>query len=787
MVTYENGKIIINGKPVLLLCGEIHYYRLTPDQWEDRLDRLQECGMNAVATYVPWVLHEMIEGNIDMHGKTEPRLNLDAFIRLCQSRELYVFLRPGPFIMAEMKNDGIPFWVYDKYPDALPISFDGDSPTTPTLDYSNAGFLSAVKNWYRACMGLAAKYMYPNGKVIMIQLDNEIGMLSWVSNRPDLNDGVLKGFAGFIGEKPSTDFFASIRSPKGWEGVALQRAFMRYSRKRYAEYIRILREYAREYGVTNIPFVVNIHGCSNGRGYTYPIGVSQLLDAINCENDIISGSDVYFDEMKVPNFADMYLVNEITKAANLGGRPLTCVEFNCGDSNFGDDLSNRNLASGSDFRTRLFVAQGNRLINYYLFCGGQNWEYPFLQNDGNNRIATTGENHGFAAPIGPTGIPNQGFSRMARVTSQLANLGGKLATAEPEYDDFSYGFIADDFMTEYRYEKSLETAQMFDELRNRRAGNVWDSAMRAALLIGAIPKVELLQESAPTASLAIVPSSKYMSAKLQESLVRYIKNGGNLLLQGRVPQFDEEGQLCLILASALEVDDFMENTWKPRYDPAVVSCGFLTGLAEYFTWNYETMNVKNAETILREFRTGRAMGFYKELGKGRVIVLSCECKCRVAQYSRIFEKLGAKFALEHDIDVNGIGVCSLMTKTPGGERFLHLFNLDDVSKSFNMHFNGANIVEDREINLPVNDALMLPIGVDFGFAKILYSTLEISRVGEKHIAFRNTEKFSKIAVKSQLTPVGKYISVTKNDDHYIITTDNRLCDDEIIIRFEAQA
>ena len=783
MVTYQNGQIIIDGKPVLLLCGEIHYYRLTPDQWEDRLDKLQQCGMNAVATYVPWVLHEMAEGHIDMHGKTEPRLNLDAFVQLCQSRGLYVFLRPGPFIMAEMKNDGIPFWVYEKYPDALPISFDGVGPTTPTLDYSHEGFLSSVKNWYKACMGLAAKYMYPGGKVIMVQLDNEVGMLSWVSNRPDLNDGILKGFAKFLGVEPTEAFFTECRSPQNCDGVTRQRAFMRYSRTRYAEYIKTLREYAREYGVTHIPFVVNIHGCSNGRGYTYPIGVSQLLEAINCESDVISGSDVYFDEMKVPNFADMYLCNEITKAANLGGRPLTCVEFSCGDSNFGDDLSNRNLASGSDFRTRLFVAQGNRLINYYLFCGGQNWEYPFPQNDGNNRIATTGENHGFAAPIGPTGLPNQGFARMARVTNQMTALGDKLAVTEPDYDDFAYGFIVDDFMTEYKYDKSPETAEMFDELRNRRAGNVWDSAMRAALLMGAVPKVEMLRANAPKASFAIVPSSKYMSAQLQESLVRYIQDGGSLLLQGRVPQFNEDGQPCLILAEALEADGFIENVWRQRYDPAVVSCGFLTGLPEYFSWNYETMNVKNAEPILREFSTGRIMGFYKEIGKGRVVVLSCECKCRIAQYSRIFDKLGAQFGLSHDIDVNGVGVCSLMTKTHNGERFLHLFNLDDVPKEFNVYFNGENIVEDRKIRLPENDALMLPIGVDMGFAKILYSTLEMTRVGEKFIAFRNTEKFSKIAVASPLTPVGEYISVSKKDGYYILTTDNRLCDDEVIIRF----
>jgi len=783
MVTYKNGQIIIDGKPTLLLCGEIHYYRLQPNEWEDRLDRLQECGMNAVATYIPWVLHEMTEGIIDLHGKTEPRLNLDAFVKLCQERGLYVFLRPGPFIMAEMKNDGIPFWVYEKYPEALPVSFNKDSPTTPTLDYSNEGFLSATKNWYREIMGLTAKYMYPAGKVIMVQLDNEVGMLSWVSNRPDFNDGVLKDFAKYLGTDATEEFMSECRSPKGWQGVNRQRDFMRYSRKRYAEYIKTLREYAREFGVTNIPFVVNIHGCGGGRGYTYPIGVSQLIEAMNCEDDVISGSDVYFDEMKVPNFADMYLCNEITKSSNLDGRPLTCVEFNCGDSNFGDDLSNRNPTSGSDFRTRLFIAQSNRLINYYLFCGGQNWLYPFPLNDGNNRIATTGEHHGFAAPVGPTGIPNQGFHRMARVTRQMAALGSKLATTEVEYDDFSYGFIIDDFMTEYKYEKSPETMEMFNDLTQRRAGNVWDSAMRAALLMGGMPKVDVLRENAPTSSFAIIPSSKYMKKALQENLVKYIKDGGNLLLQGRIPRLDESGQPCTVLADVLEASDFTENRWKMRHDPAIVSCGFLGGLAEYFHWNYETLEVKNAETILKEYSSGRTMGFYKEVGKGKVVVLSCECKCRIAQYSRIFEKLGAKFVLKHDIEVPGVGLCSVMAKTPEGERFLHLFNLDDIPKEFNITFGDKDIFDGKKVYLPANDALMLPLGVDFGFAKIIYSTLEISHVGEDFISFRNTEKFSKIVVEASKVTSGGNIKVEENNGVYVITTDNRLCDDEVKIYF----
>jgi len=794
MVTYKNGQLIIDGKPQLLMSAEIHYYRLKPDEWEHRLTLAKDSGMNVIATYVPWLIHEMQEGSFDFTGVSDPRTNLSAFIKLCEERDFYLFLRPGPFVMAEMKNDGIPHWVYEKHPDAIPVSFDNSEATTPTLDYSHPGYLNCVYNWYRAFFSLASGFAYPKGKLIMIQLDNEVGMLSWVSNRPDLTDNALNEFAIYENKEPCPDFFALCRSPLGVEGTTLQRNFKRFSRIRYANYIRTLRKYAIEFGIKDILFVVNIHGTSGGRGFSYPIGISQLLEALNCRKDVISGSDVYFDEVKINNLADIYLCNEMTRSANLSGRPLTCVEFNCGDNNFGDDLNTRSPAYGTDFRIRLFTAQGNRLLNFYLFCGGQNWQLPYPTNDGNNLIATTGGHHGFAAPVGPTGIPNQIYERMSRVTKQLMGLSDKLATATPVYDDLVYAFVVDDYMTEYKYEKNPHTLEIYKDYEKYRAGNIWDTAVRAALLLGGTPKAilikqnEVLPSAVTKAKCVILASGKYMSADMQQKWVDYIINGGNLLIQGRLARFDELGNPCTILADTLEANDFIENEWKPRYDPAILSEGFLFGDPEFIQWDFESMSVKNAETILRVFDSGRTVGFYKKMGKGSIVVISCHYKCHPQAYNKIYDRLGVTFALEHDIDTPGIGVFSLMTETPGSERFLHLLNLDDIPKYFNIRFRGEYVVLGRFLHLPPQEALMLPLNVDFGFAKILYSTVEILSVDKssKAIIFRNTEKFSLIAIETELYPSGSgelRLNIEKGNGCYFIHADNRLSDEELRINF----
>ena len=54
MIEIKNKQILIDGKPKLIMCGEIHYYRLDREDWQDRLDKLKLSGCNAVATYVPW-------------------------------------------------------------------------------------------------------------------------------------------------------------------------------------------------------------------------------------------------------------------------------------------------------------------------------------------------------------------------------------------------------------------------------------------------------------------------------------------------------------------------------------------------------------------------------------------------------------------------------------------------------------------------------------------------------------------------------------------------------------
>jgi beta-galactosidase len=210
-------------------------------------------------------------------------------------------------------------------------------------------------------------------------------------------------------------------------------------RSRYARYIAALRGFAEELGVIGVPFVVNIHGTGGGRGFTFPVGISQLLESYTQAPGYVSGSDLYLGDLTVNNVQDLYLLNAFQHAVYRPDQPMSSVEFECGDGNYGSTLGGRYDPSAADFKTRLCVAQGARLLNYYLFAGGRNYRLSSPPGDSQDRIAFTGKRHGFAAPVSPEGTLDYTFPRMARTIRAVNALAGKLAAMEEKHDGVFVG------------------------------------------------------------------------------------------------------------------------------------------------------------------------------------------------------------------------------------------------------------------------------------------------------------------------------------------------------------
>ncbi|TXT19081.1 MAG: beta-galactosidase [Erysipelotrichaceae bacterium] len=196
-IEIKNGSFIISGRPQIIHAAEFHYFRTPENQWESRLKLLKETGFNTVATYIPWLWHEIEEGQFDFDGHSHPMRNLSGFLDLAAQLGLWIIARPGPYIMAETINEGIPKWVFSSYPELSIIDQKGDH--LHYLSYLHPQADKLIKAWYKAVFKiLNPRQIDHAGKIIMIQLDNEIGMIAWVKNMIDLNPDNLERFTEYL-------------------------------------------------------------------------------------------------------------------------------------------------------------------------------------------------------------------------------------------------------------------------------------------------------------------------------------------------------------------------------------------------------------------------------------------------------------------------------------------------------------------------------------------------------------------------------------------------------------
>ena len=172
-----------------------------------------------------------------------------------------------------------------------------------------------------------------------------------------------------------------------------------------------------ERGVAGVPFFVNIHGTEGGNGAPFPIGISQLVDTYAGIPGMVSGSDHYLGEATLNTMTDLYVINAFMAAVHDADQPLTSLEFEAGFGRL--RRGRRDAVRPVDGRPQdpPCLAQGNRLINYYLFAGGINPPLDERVDDGNDRVSFTGERHGTAAPVGPEGQRGYAYEATRAVRS----------------------------------------------------------------------------------------------------------------------------------------------------------------------------------------------------------------------------------------------------------------------------------------------------------------------------------------------------------------------------------
>ncbi|MET3449870.1 beta-galactosidase family protein [Curtobacterium sp. 1544] len=149
---------LLDGEPHRILSGAIHYFRVHPDLWADRIRKAKLMGLNTIETYVAWNAHAPSPDVFDLTGG----LDLGRFLDLVAEEGMHAIVRPGPYICAEWTNGGLPYWLFT----------DG----TVGVRRDEPGFLGAVSSYLQALAPvLVPRQIDHGGPIVLVQVENEYG------------------------------------------------------------------------------------------------------------------------------------------------------------------------------------------------------------------------------------------------------------------------------------------------------------------------------------------------------------------------------------------------------------------------------------------------------------------------------------------------------------------------------------------------------------------------------------------------------------------------------------
>ena len=612
----------LNGKETFLYSGEVHYFRIPRRYWAKHLKALVDAGCNAVSTYVPWSWHEFKEGTIDLTGRTHPERDIAGFVDLAAKLGLYVTVKPGPYVMAETTDQGIPQWLTDDYPETLALDENGNPWGPAFISYANPLFRAKAEKWLKI---FSEKIVVPRqarkrGAIIMMQLCNEIGMFQWLGSRGEYSPSNLDAWHRYLkAQHPDIRELSVLldREIARHEDVvpphevcetrrefALYRLWHDFHRWLYADYVKFISDALREAGVT-VPFFTNVGGWVFGRAHEFALNGTFHRETAKVEPDVLYGLDHIPEFVSQLNEHDGIVANQIAAELQRGFGPLYSAELQCGSREHGVLPYPAELA----LFYRLCIIHGLTGMNFYMFSQGRNPKGR--GSDGPmfywyNAVDYKGERQ----PTYP----------VVRELGEWLKVNGDFLCRAKRPASLAVAFYPHQYETEFLVpilgkQSRINTGKLGLSLDpvGFRDRALFDGVIRI-LVKKSIPydfaditvrSVENLRQYKTLTVLA----NDIMDAKTQEHLYEYVRSGGKLVLFPMLPKYDLDFRPCEILGEKLGLKIKGRSTSNRVYmnqlkDIPVPSTPWI-------------LSDKGARALARDVH-GNVVGVEKKVGKGTV-------------------------------------------------------------------------------------------------------------------------------------------------------------------------
>ena len=549
-----DGKFHLDGAPVSLVGGSVHYWRLERSLWSEILDRVKEMGFHTICTYVPWSVHEIARGEFDF-GEVDPAHDLDAFLSLCEEKDLHVLLRPGPHVNSEITYFGFPKRVIldpdiqSVTAEGTPVVFPSPPRMFPVPSYASEKFYREVGIFFDHVCPIIVRHLHPEGCVIAVQADNEMSFfLRFQPYDHDYSAGAVELYRTFLenkyreiarlnriysaGYNNSYNYssFHDVQPPRDFEAQQKEDVPYYLDWIEYKEYylqygIRRIADMLRERGVVTLMYH-NLPGASFNPPYNL-VRMEEIVDVV--------GFDLYYYK------EEYHKVKKGVEYLSGTSRAALLPEFASGFVALPLPIKPIMLEDAK-FTTLAALMHGLAGINFYMLVERERWVGSPLDRFG--------------------GVRKQHFRFYLRLNQLLQRIDHAKLTKKSEgillvNRDCARLELATSLLTPVPLIGNISPEQYvsedelgFEEVIQLEYARQWNAlyygfgAAKYAVTLG---DTELPAERLDRYRMVAVPVFDFLSRDVQEKLLDYVNNGGCLVTGPGVPRLDENMQMCDIL------------------------------------------------------------------------------------------------------------------------------------------------------------------------------------------------------------------------------------------------
>jgi beta-galactosidase len=673
VIACARGQFQVDGKPFFVYSGEIHYFRLRPGEWRVHLRAARAAGLNTVSSYIPWIWHEAQEGRFDFAGRTHPQRDLERYLELVAGHGLRFIARVGPVSNAELVNEGVPSWLIREHPEVFVRGREiTNLPHTTLLAYHHPVFQEYAGRWYDAVLPVVARSAHPHGPTILVQLDNEIGMVHWLQRAADYGPGTERMYREFLRRRYGDDVgrlnaahesawrtFDEVVQPASGDDRQAPRLladWMAFYQRYYAAYFGTLHARYAAHGLT-LPVTANIPQFYDfdvrGRGVFAPMTSMMFRDFPAEVPGVMFGGAYQMRRLDHENFHDIAITTEVLRMIGGPDVPAMCAELQSGIMRDRPRLYPQDV----ELNLKTSAAHGLDALNAYMFSGGRNEE----------GMGAFGAYHEWQAAVTPEGRRRPHYAALRDFGRQVRAFGPRLAGTRKRAD-VALGFYAPYWTTEYLTGPGIEAWEW------KKRELFYDGLARLlqlAHLNTSFRDLERtsLEELAREPALVVFTLDS-MDAPTQEKLVGYVRAGGRLLLNPGLPLRGGGRESCTILADFLGVKVGGALTGNVRY-----RADGREALAQgEVTW----FEAPGAE-VVAETLDGRPCGLDLRRGAGQVLLLGFGLNHMFDYQVDLVRGLAARIGVRPSIETTSdLQVC---LREGEGYGFLFVANFHDEPHS----------------------------------------------------------------------------------------------------------